>query len=131
MPKPDNGEERSGGVCYQNGEVVKENYQMCDVTNKKIVDILEGKRPQVTFTCNAEKETCDFQCKYCPKTTFANANISKSGLNIGNPSTARSTPVPLRPTMITGKTVPATNATTYNANAFRIECCAARMDRWI
>ncbi|TVY19486.1 ABC transporter G family member protein [Lachnellula arida] len=61
MPKPDDGEERSGGVCYQNGEVVKENYQMCDVTNKKIVDILDGRRPQVTFTCNAEHETCDFQ----------------------------------------------------------------------
>ncbi|KAK2623600.1 hypothetical protein QTJ16_007154 [Diplocarpon rosae] len=31
-----------GGVCYQNGEVVHENYQQCDVTNKKIVQILEG-----------------------------------------------------------------------------------------
>ncbi len=52
-----------GGVCYKNGEVVKENYQMCDVTNVKIVDILEGKKPQVTFTCNAEDETCAFQCE--------------------------------------------------------------------
>ncbi|KAH8650547.1 hypothetical protein BGZ60DRAFT_462376 [Tricladium varicosporioides] len=60
MP-PNEAGERSGGVCYQNGEVVKENYQMCDVTNKKIVEILEGRRPQVTFTCNAEHETCDFQ----------------------------------------------------------------------
>jgi len=50
-----------GGVCYQNGEVVKENYQMCDVTNVKIVEILDGRKPQVTFTCNAEHETCDFQ----------------------------------------------------------------------
>lgn len=56
--------EGKGGVCYQNGEVVKENYQMCDVTNVKIVEILQGQRPQVTFTCNAEKETCDFQCMY-------------------------------------------------------------------
>jgi hypothetical protein len=55
--------EDKGGVCYQNGEVVKENYQMCDVTNVKIVQILEGKKPQVTFTCDATKETCDFQCK--------------------------------------------------------------------
>jgi hypothetical protein len=52
-----------GGVCYQNGEVVVENYQMCDVTNVKIVEILEGRRPQVTFTCNANHTTCDFQCK--------------------------------------------------------------------
>jgi len=56
--------EGEGGVCYQNGEVVKENYQMCDVTNVKIVDILEGKRPQVTFTCDAEDDTCAFQCKF-------------------------------------------------------------------
>jgi len=70
MPKPDDGEERSGGVCYQNGEVVKENYQMCDVTNKKIVDILDGRRPQVTFTCNAEHETCDFQCRYKSKASL-------------------------------------------------------------
>ncbi|RDL38807.1 uncharacterized protein BP5553_03147 [Venustampulla echinocandica] len=53
--------EGEGGVCYQNGEVVKENYQMCDVTNVKIVEILEGRRPQVTFDCNSERETCDFQ----------------------------------------------------------------------
>ncbi|KAF4629027.1 hypothetical protein G7Y89_g9123 [Cudoniella acicularis] len=60
MPPNEEGE-RSGGVCYQNGEVIKENYQMCDVTNVKIVEILNGRRPQVTFTCNAEHETCDFQ----------------------------------------------------------------------
>jgi hypothetical protein len=52
-----------GGVCYQNGEVVHENYQMCHVTNQKIVDILEGRRPQVTFTCNANDSTCAFQCE--------------------------------------------------------------------
>ncbi|KAG4430218.1 hypothetical protein IFR05_014304 [Cadophora sp. M221] len=50
-----------GGVCYQNGEVVHENYQQCDVTNKKIVQILDGKKPQVTFNCNANDTTCDFQ----------------------------------------------------------------------
>ena len=55
--------EGKGGVCYQNGETVKENYQMCDVTNKKITDLLGEKKPQVTFTCNRERETCDFQCK--------------------------------------------------------------------
>ena len=60
MPDP----EKGGGVCYQNGEVVKENYQMCDVTNVKIVEILEGRRPQATFSCNAEYDTCAFQCEY-------------------------------------------------------------------
>ena len=59
--------DKEGGVCYQNGEVVKENYQMCDVTNRKILDILDGKIPQATFTCNAEEETCEFQCKQDPR----------------------------------------------------------------
>jgi hypothetical protein len=55
--------ENTGGVCYQNGEVVKENYQICDVTNRKIRDLLEEKVPQVTFTCNKENAGCEFQCK--------------------------------------------------------------------
>ena len=55
--------ENEGGVCYRDGEVVKENYQMCDVTNRKIVEILDGKKPQVTFTCKKEDSTCAFQCE--------------------------------------------------------------------
>lgn len=62
MPVPEDG----GGVCYQNGEVVKENYQMCDVTNKKIIEILGDRKPQVTFTCNKESAKCDFQCEEEP-----------------------------------------------------------------
>jgi hypothetical protein len=54
---------KDGGVCYQNGEVVHENHQMCDVTNKNILSLLDGRRPQVTFSCNAEDATCAFQCK--------------------------------------------------------------------
>ncbi|KAK2749926.1 hypothetical protein FQN57_005343 [Myotisia sp. PD_48] len=52
-----------GGVCYSDGITVKENFQMCDVTNKKIVDMLKEKKPQVTFSCNQEDEnkTCKFQ----------------------------------------------------------------------
>lgn len=66
--------ENQGGVCYQNGEVVKQNHQMCDVTNVKIVEILQGKKPQVTFTCEAEDNTCDFQCElgYLISTPYAN-----------------------------------------------------------
>lgn len=52
-----------GGVCYRDGEVVKENYQMCNVTNRKILEILDGKRPQATFSCNKRDSTCAFQCK--------------------------------------------------------------------
>ncbi|KEZ43733.1 putative ATP-dependent permease [Scedosporium apiospermum] len=49
------------GVCYQNGEVVKHNYQICDVVNKKITSLLGDKKPQVTFTCKKEDATCQFQ----------------------------------------------------------------------
>ena len=52
-----------GGVCYTNGEVINHNYQICDVTNRKITDLLGKQRPEVTFTCQADDATCDFQCK--------------------------------------------------------------------
>ncbi|KAI0473454.1 hypothetical protein GGR56DRAFT_647473 [Xylariaceae sp. FL0804] len=50
-----------GGVCYQNGEVVQNNYQMCGVTNEKILSMLDGKVPEATFSCNKESGFCDFQ----------------------------------------------------------------------
>ncbi|KAH3665411.1 hypothetical protein OGAPHI_003595 [Ogataea philodendri] len=49
------------GTCYQSGILVNKNHQMCDVTNKKIVEILDGKKPQVTFSCNKTSARCDFQ----------------------------------------------------------------------
>lgn len=55
--------ESQGGVCYKQAAVVNENYQMCDVTNRKILDQLKEQKPQVTFSCNAKDETCNFQCK--------------------------------------------------------------------
>lgn len=58
--------EGKGGVCYQQGVVVNENYQMCDVTNRKILDQLKDDKPQVTFSCNAEHEECNFQCRCYP-----------------------------------------------------------------
>jgi hypothetical protein len=54
---------RDGGVCYQNGEVVKHNYQVCDITNPSIGKLLGTKIPQATFTCKKEDGNCDFQCK--------------------------------------------------------------------
>lgn len=53
------------GVCYQNGEVIKNNYQMCGVTNEKILSMLEGKVPQASFTCDKQNGFCDFQCASC------------------------------------------------------------------
>ena len=34
---------------------------MCDVTNRKIIDQLKDRKPQITFSCNAVDNTCDFQ----------------------------------------------------------------------
>ncbi|KAF2667007.1 ABC-2 type transporter family protein [Microthyrium microscopicum] len=50
-----------GGLCYTGGMVVRQNYQQCDVTNKQILDQLKGQKPQVTFSCDAMDETCNFQ----------------------------------------------------------------------
>jgi len=60
----------NGGVCYKDGQLVKENFQVCDITNRKIVDQLKEKKPQATFSCNAATEECNFQCKY-RRLTFA------------------------------------------------------------
>ncbi|ROV93387.1 hypothetical protein VMCG_08424 [Cytospora schulzeri] len=54
-------ESEEGGVCYQMGNVLKENYQMCDVTNEKIRELLGKQVPQVTFTCDASDASCNFQ----------------------------------------------------------------------
>lgn len=53
--------EKTGGVCYEGGVVVKENHQMCDITNRKILDQLKERTPQATFSCNADDATCNFQ----------------------------------------------------------------------
>ena len=53
--------EGTGGACFKEARVVKENFQMCDVTNRKIIDQLKERTPQVTFSCNAKDATCNFQ----------------------------------------------------------------------
>jgi hypothetical protein len=55
--------EGEGGVCFKEGMLVKQNYQMCDITNRKILDQLKEQKPQATFSCNAETEECNFQCE--------------------------------------------------------------------
>ena len=54
--------EGEDGVCFKEGLLVKENYQICDITNRKILDQLKDQKPQATFACNAETEECNFQC---------------------------------------------------------------------
>ncbi|GLB40723.1 putative ABC-2 type transporter [Lyophyllum shimeji] len=48
-------------TCYKGGETVFNNHQMCDVTNRKILDMLPGRPPQVTFSCDSSDRTCSFQ----------------------------------------------------------------------
>ena len=59
-----------GGVCYKQGIAVKENYQMCNITNRKIVDQLKEQKPQATFSCNTEDKTCNFQFWVDQKESF-------------------------------------------------------------
>ncbi|GAA5926365.1 hypothetical protein JCM1841_006993 [Sporobolomyces salmonicolor] len=54
-------DEDESAVCYKEGFGVKEVYQMCDVTNRKILDMLPNRPPQVTFTCDMTVQTCGFQ----------------------------------------------------------------------
>ncbi|KAF7723744.1 hypothetical protein EC973_001720 [Apophysomyces ossiformis] len=49
------------GTCYRGGLTVFENHQMCNVTNRKILEQLKTQIPQVTFSCNTHQESCDFQ----------------------------------------------------------------------
>ncbi|KAL4891743.1 hypothetical protein BDV59DRAFT_181660 [Aspergillus ambiguus] len=62
--------EGQGGVCYKQGVTVKENFQMCDVTNRMILKQLDGRKPQVTFSCEAEDNTCNFQFWVDQKESF-------------------------------------------------------------
>ncbi|KAI9841600.1 MAG: hypothetical protein M1837_000507 [Sclerophora amabilis] len=83
--------EKTGGVCYKRGDVVKENFQMCDITNRKILDLLKEDKPQVTFSCNAEDKECGFQfwvdqkesfyCGLNDCTATANNDYSKNSTN--------------------------------------------------
>ncbi|CAO3671301.1 unnamed protein product [Umbelopsis vinacea] len=49
------------GTCYRGGLTVFENHQMCNVTNRKILEQLKDQIPQVTFSCNKNHNDCDFQ----------------------------------------------------------------------
>ncbi|KAI0783919.1 hypothetical protein BC629DRAFT_1582504 [Irpex lacteus] len=48
-------------TCYKGGETVFQNHQICDVTNRKILDMLPDRPPEVTFSCDNDDRTCQFQ----------------------------------------------------------------------
>lgn len=77
----DKEKEQDTAVCYTGGFAVKQVHQMCDVTSmcifgsvaaailndpvslldRKILDMLPDRPPQVTFSCNRQDSTCSFQ----------------------------------------------------------------------
>ncbi|KAI0775145.1 hypothetical protein BD413DRAFT_294544 [Trametes elegans] len=60
--QPTGDDDRVGNMtCYKGGETVFNNHQMCNVTNRKILDMLPDRPPQVTFSCDREDATCQFQ----------------------------------------------------------------------
>ncbi|GME96957.1 unnamed protein product [Ambrosiozyma monospora] len=56
---PGNGELK--GTCYKSGIIVNKFHQQCEVTNEKIVSMLNGKKAEVTFSCNKTEASCNFQ----------------------------------------------------------------------
>ncbi|KAF8525935.1 hypothetical protein BU17DRAFT_83439 [Hysterangium stoloniferum] len=58
---PDDDGTASNMTCYRNGATVIQNHQMCNVTNRKILDMLPDRPPQVTFSCDNPSSTCQFQ----------------------------------------------------------------------
>ncbi|KAK4447596.1 hypothetical protein QBC34DRAFT_409083 [Podospora aff. communis PSN243] len=101
----ENGE---GGVCYTGGEVIKQNFQFCDVTNRAIRDLLKEQVPQVTFTCKKESQECDFQFWVDENESFMchlNECESSSNFDISG-----------------GK-----NSTSYKCENIRCECIPGRM----
>lgn len=61
---------KEGGVCYTDGRLVHENFQMCDITNQPILDQIYPRIPQATFSCNADDKTCNFQFWVDQKESF-------------------------------------------------------------
>ncbi|QDS68791.1 hypothetical protein FKW77_005871 [Venturia effusa] len=59
-----------GAVCYKDGLVVRQNFQNCDITNKQILKILGSKKPQATFSCDKQKDECNFQFWVDQKESF-------------------------------------------------------------
>ncbi len=64
-------DQKDAAVCYTDGVVVEENFQMCNITNRKIVDQLKHDGiPQATFSCNAPRKECNFQFWVAQRESF-------------------------------------------------------------
>jgi len=100
------GDNQEGGVCYREGIVVKENHQICDITNRMILEQLKGQKPQATFSCNAEQASCNFQFWVDQKESFYCA-LDKCDWGIDITETR--------------------NTTSYKCKDVRCECVPGRM----
>ena len=125
MYPPSDGSAQEGAVCYKEALVVKENFQMCNVTNQKIIDQLKDDAPQVTFSCNAEREECSFQCTCRHFQYLGFADGMQFGLAKENHSTVLS--IHAHGKLSTARTGTSRSiiAITSNARAFPIECFVA------
>ncbi|QRW17704.1 ABC transporter [Rhizoctonia solani] len=93
-------------TCYKGGVTVEENFQMCDVTNRKILDMLPDRPPQVTFSCNNEDSTCAFQFWIGQVESFYCAlDQCENSLKVGYDS----------------------NTTTYHCDKIKCQCVTGRM----
>ncbi|KZT23139.1 hypothetical protein NEOLEDRAFT_1096591 [Neolentinus lepideus HHB14362 ss-1] len=71
-------------TCYTGGETVFNNHQMCNVTNRKILDMLPDRPPQVTFSCDKPSSTCDFQFWTAQVESFyCSLDTCKSKVDVG------------------------------------------------
>ncbi|OBZ66190.1 putative ATP-dependent permease [Grifola frondosa] len=61
QPSSDTDDKPSNMTCYKGGDTVFNNHQMCNVTNRKILDMLPDRPPQVTFSCDRPSSSCQFQ----------------------------------------------------------------------
>lgn len=53
--------EGEAGTCYTGGILVRENFHYCNVTNRKIKDLLKDQVAHVTFGCDRNESSCDLQ----------------------------------------------------------------------
>ncbi|KAI8588455.1 hypothetical protein BDZ88DRAFT_194973 [Geranomyces variabilis] len=54
--------ETDNPICHSSVRPINgTNYLQCEVTNTAIVKQLEGKKPEITYTCDAAEATCQFQ----------------------------------------------------------------------
>ncbi|KZT01551.1 uncharacterized protein LAESUDRAFT_752603 [Laetiporus sulphureus 93-53] len=80
----EDGEEINNMTCYKGGVTVFENHQICKVTNRKILDMLPDRPPEVTFSCNTAEATCQFQFWTAQEESFyCSLDTCKSSIDVG------------------------------------------------